>query len=369
MWLLVIGDPGSGKTEIIIQSLRTFPEAQIIGSLTPKCFLSSFKRDKNDTKDHGMLSRGGPSQVWLAQDWTDFAAMKVEDRAQVAATLRKIWDGELTGSTGVDDANKSWRGKVTMLAVAAPGFERHWAVLSDLGERFVTLRWRAGNRADAMSKVRKQAGNEDSIRKVAQEHMQKILEGSRHDSQMPTDDLMRRLDGMAEVICQLRRHVERESFGTREVVEVARCEFPSRVALALSQVVRTHCDLFHKDKAGLEELALGERLATDSIPSAIRQIIERIPRKGGVPYAAISRQVQVPLTTLKRCLDDLILLDVIRPYESKGWGDRVAQFTPDFLEVLYASGLQLQPRNLVLEKPRLLKNRLNLNSIYAVDGD
>ena len=36
LWLLVSGNPGSGKTEIVIQSLRTLPQTRIIGNLTPK---------------------------------------------------------------------------------------------------------------------------------------------------------------------------------------------------------------------------------------------------------------------------------------------------------------------------------------------
>jgi len=53
-WLLIIGDSGSGKTEIAMQSLRLLPDARMIGRVTPSCFLSS--REKGG-KQHAVPSR------------------------------------------------------------------------------------------------------------------------------------------------------------------------------------------------------------------------------------------------------------------------------------------------------------------------
>ena len=367
LWLLVIGNPGSGKTEIVIQSLRTLEHARIIGSLTPKCFLSSFSRGKSDTQDHSMLTSNGPSQIWLAKDFTTFGSMRSEDQKVVASRLREIHDGELVSDTGVG-GTKVWKGKVTMLAVATPGFERHWAALSDLGERFLTVRWRQGNRAGAMEKSRRQSGCEGAIRETSQGFMEEIVQGKRCAASMPGDDIMRRRDRIAEVVCQLRCHVERESGGKREIIEVSPPEFPTRVSMALSQVVRTHMDLFHTDKPGTEEFTLAERLAIDTVPTPIRSILECLPLKEGVKYATILRRSRIPKTTLERRLDDLIVTGVIKENSGPDWGDRIAVFTPDFADLLATSGLRFQASAPIIEMPRLLKNRGHKASFNPYDN-
>jgi hypothetical protein len=369
LWLLVIGNPGSGKTEIVIQSLRTLPQARIIGSLTPKCFLSSFSRGKADTQEHSMLIAGGASQIWLAKDFTTFVSMRQEDKTTIASQLREIHDGELVSDTGVG-GTKVWKGKVTMIAAATPGFERHWAALSDLGERFLTVRWRQGNRAGAMEKSRRQSGCEHAIRETAQGFMEEIVQGKRCSASMPTDDIMRRRDCIAEAVCQLRCHVERESGNRREVIEVSPPEFPTRVSMALSQVVRTHMDLFHREEPGVEEFALAERLAIDTIPAPVRTILGCIPAgtKESVNYATILRRSRLPESTLRRRLEDLVLTGVLRPLTAASWGDNLATFTTDFTELLTTSGLAFHSPGMVIEMPRLLKNRGHKASFCTEDN-
>lgn len=349
LWILAIGNQGSGKTEIIIQTLRNMPKARVIGNLTPKCFMSSYAK-QGDKREGGMLATGGPSQIWMAKDFTTFGSMRYEDRSIIAAQLREIWDGELVSDTGVQ-TGKVWRGKVTMIAVATPGFERHWAALSDLGERFMTVRWREGNRQGAMRKGRRQAGKEELIREVSQSKIMDLLENRATDADMPDDLNMRKRDAIAEVVCQLRRHVAREASHGNPIVEVSAPEFPTRVSMALSQIVRTHMDLFHRTEPGPEEYTLAERLAIDTIPVDRLRILECIPPEGGVKYGEILKKTRIPDATIRRRLEDLIAINTIEPYDSKVWTERIASLTGPFRELLADAGLQFHGRGEVVPFP------------------
>jgi hypothetical protein len=352
LWILALGDSGSGKSEIIIKTFGRFPRAREIGDLSPKAFLSHYKEGKADTQQHSMLWRGGPDQIWLAKDFTSFISMRWNDRNDIARALREIWDCKYTSDKGAN-GTKEWKGKITMLAVATPAFERAWSAMSQLGERFMTLRWRPGNEDGAMRKARRQMGKEDWIQEVSQDLVCRILSGKRQESVIPTDDVMRRRDAIAKVVARLRVHVEREDRGNnRDIIAVPSAEFPIRISTAFSQIVRTHMDLFHKISPDQEEFDLVERLALDTIPVDTRRIMQLIPPGGEVLYSEVLKHSGIPTMTLRRRLEDLEVTGILIKHGTKEWGFRTARLAEPFASILETSKLRLCGPGTVVEMPK-----------------
>jgi hypothetical protein len=365
LWLLIIGDSGSGKTEIAMQSLRLLPDARVVGRVTPSCFLSS--REKGG-KQNSLLYRGGHSQIWLFKDFTTFGSMRFEARAEVAAQLREIWDGENSSDTGSGDT-LHWVGKVTTIAAATPEFEEFWAALRNLGDRFTTVRWREPENAlPAMQKGRDQAGNEEEIRAKTQELIHLLWRDKQSQAKMPSGPLMDRIDMLASVVAQLRVFVSRESDNGRSILRIPKPEFPTRLSMAFSQVIRTHMDIMHKSKPDEEDFSLARRLAMDTIPPPRRRILECVPHNEAVSYGSLLYTTKLPRTSLQRQLEELVCLGVLdETVIDNDWSTRSACLSAYFRSRLDSAKVKFRPGAGLSVLPKK-RRKASLNPDYAVEN-
>ena len=330
-WLLIIGKSGTGKTAIAIQALQQLPDAKIIGRVTPSCFLSS--KEKGG-KENSLLFRGdggGHSQIWLFKDFTTFGSMRFEARAEVAAQLREIWDGENSSDTGAGAHH--WIGKVTAIAAATPEFEEYWAALRNLGDRFTTVRWREPSESDpAFKKSRAQAGHQDEIRTRVHEIVHLLYRDKTQGAQMPEGPMMDRIDTLAEIVAQMRVHVVRESDNGRSILRIPEAEFPTRLSMSFSQLIRTHMDIMHKIEADESDFSLARRLAFDTVPPIRRKILEYVPHDGEVTYGQILHSTRLPRNSLMRQIEEMVCLGILQESLSgtNEWSSRRASLEPDF---------------------------------------
>ena len=342
VWLMCLGEPSSGKGEILMHSLKSIPATQYIGSLTPKCFLSSWQKGGNR---NSLLHRSGSSKIWLAKDFTTFASMRVDDRGIVAAKLREIWDGNFTSDTGVGET-QHWEGKITLIAAATPSVEEKWGAMRNLGERFLTLRWRSGDWDGVKAKARAQAGHEKEIRAETTKLATLLTEMRDWPStELPTDFEMRKVDEMADIVAILRVHIPRESDGKREILSVPAPEVPSRIINALTQIARTHAGMMGQSHVIEEDVGLCGRVALDSIPEHRRQVLENLPLGDGiVDFGDLLRLTGLPRTSLQRIIEDLVALGVMDSNlgASEDWSGKIAALTPEFKARLTRSGLAWQ---------------------------
>lgn len=343
LWILMIGPSGAGKTDIVAQCLVNIPGAQIIGDLTPKCFLSGMQHAKEEPS---LLVSGGPSQLWISKEFTSFASMRYEDRALVAAQLRNVWDGEVTTNTGA--GRRAWKGKVSFLAVAPPEFEDHWAALRGLGERFITLRWRGPvSRKEINERMRKANGHRIEIRERVKQYVMRLFEQRWQTNIMPASGEMEQLDTTSELVCWLQTPVERYSDRDRSIKRRPDVGMPSRIGFALSQIVRTYNDVFHNEPGAVN---LAARLALDTIPPERREVLSTVPFRGSISYRQIKAAADIPETTLRRTIEDMQWLKILKfPDEGKKWPDRETSLKDDFREMLSRSLLVLPRTTDVVE--------------------
>lgn len=352
VWILLIGSAGSGKTELLIQSLRNLPEAHIISKVTPSCFLSG--REKGGRKN-SLLYRHGDSQLWLFKDFTTFVSMHATERTVVASYLREIWDGEMVAETGSGDTME-WKGKVTTIAVATPAFERHWSALSDLGERFMTVRWRTGDMMAMMKKAGLQDGNEDTIRERLNLLVGELFEGrwqGEMSNPVPSGEFRDNISHLSTITARLRTHVARETGHSRAIIDIPDSESPSRISGSLSKVARTNMDLFHRRTPGPEEYALVRRLAFDTIPQARLTILQTVPHTGEITCGSILYTTRLPRTSLQRQIEELEALNVLEHSTNPGdWSSRPVNITREFRAILDAGNIKLAKGNVIQMPPR-----------------
>lgn len=341
VWLQVIGASGSGKTELAIQACKALPLSRIIGDLTPKAFLSSAKGPKNS-----LLPPLGGSMIWLAKDFTTIYSMRPDDRKEVAARLREVWDGEIYRDTG-QGPTLGWYGKVTMIAAATPEVEEHWGALRALGERFLTLKWRSPvtdeSRIAAMQKSRTQLGHVKDIREDLAQRIQDLCDPRTFaSSEPPSDEVMQTMDITADLVALLRVKVERDYDMRRSIISIGTLELPTRISAGLAQIIRTHQAIFTGELPIDDSLRLARRVARDTIPTTRRQVLHYVPIQGkGAQFGDILRESRIPRTTLQRTLEELVALDVLDRTQvcEKQWEDNTADFAPDFAKRRKEAGL------------------------------
>lgn len=343
LWILLLGPSGSGKTEIVITANTSLHGSKVIGDITPAAFLSSYNRGPKNS----LLPPSGGNSIWLIKDFTTICSMRSDSLKEVATRFREVWDGEFNRETGVGPS-QTWKGKVTCLAVGTPNVEQSWGAMRTMGERFLYLRWRtsttpADNRI-VMQKVRKQMGQESEIRRLLAALTNDLVSILPLDTEPPPNGIVDQLDETADIVAKLRTNVLHDGQGAASpIVGVDSSELPTRIAMGVSQIFRTHQALFQHPPYS-ESLQLAHRLARDTIPAQRMEVLKYIPYDfgAGKQWGWIANESRIPPITLYRVLEELASIGVLDHQSSKVGAanhEHIAEFDRDFLARCKKAGL------------------------------
>jgi hypothetical protein len=244
----------------------------------------------------------------------------------VAGQLRKVYDGQLTKETGVEnrDGNGGWQGRISWITAMTPGAERKWVRHNPMGERFSIVRWRAARNHEAVSKkVLLQSAVEAKLTYLnADKQMneqiagprkwigwltQMLIEGERYAGQLPGNginegllrELVNQLQGLdltpkpdspseqlvydgglyalAEVVTQLRTIPNRPD--GRNIGQVLDRESSGRLQHQLIKAARGWAYL-HRREVEAADMRLVQRVAEDSIPISKKPIVDALYKAG-----------------------------------------------------------------------------------------
>jgi hypothetical protein len=173
VWLLVVGPPSSGKTEVL-SSMSGLENVHPAATLTEGALLSgTAQRDHAQDAKGGLLREIGEYGIVLAKDFGSVLSINRDTRSQMLAALREIYDGSWTRRVGVDGGKVlHWEGKIGLIGGCTPAFDRHHAVIAAMGDRFVLFR--LGGMVES----------EESRQDRAKQLMQRALSGSGDEKQL-----------------------------------------------------------------------------------------------------------------------------------------------------------------------------------------
>lgn len=343
VWLHVIGPSGSGKTALVIEALSILSKTTVMSKITDKAFLSGFRpggrAPKDKSKAYSFLDRIGSSQILLFKDFTTLLSERQDVQATVMAQLRELWDGELKKETGSLTEGLVWKGKVTILAACTPKLETHWSVGRALGERFLQVRLRGGDRLGMAAASALQQGHreeiDDGLHKLTKAFAS-VTRGTPPLREMPLGMLH-----IADMVARLRATVER-SYG--KVTEVNEPEAPTRIAAAMGQVAQAHASLFYRPKITEDDLRIARRMALDTIPLKKLLVLDAIPDVGDISTTELITATKIHRDIIGNVLDDLEALQVLTRKASNPSSDMVEgtwwEFTDDFKEIRKAAGAE-----------------------------
>lgn len=313
-WLFIVAPPGTGKTTISIMGASGLPEVIMLGDLTENTLLSGFYghaqpgllEKLGSTRKEGNTYITEGTGLLLVKDFTTVLTMRREKRATILGQLREVHDGEWKRDFGTGET-KIWRGPVGIVAAVTPALDRHYAIFTVLGERFLQVRWHRPDSPVAGEQAIDQQQNEDQIRAECQAAIAEILERSVAATPSLPREAKRRLAALAEVVAIGRTHVFRNSYGTREIDYAPEPEANTRISKQLASLARGIAALNRRAQVAEPDLQDAFRVGLDCLPVNRRKLL----------LAALAghdlNSVPMPRTVRRRELEELEALGLIEP--------------------------------------------------------
>jgi hypothetical protein len=311
-WLLIVGAPSSGKTEIIGAFAR-LDYTHSTATLTEAGLLSgSPKREKATDGTGGLLHTMGAFGILLTKDFGSVLSMHRDEQARVLAALREVYDGSWTRLLGVDGGRTlSWRGKCGFLGGCTPTIDRAHAVMGALGERFMLYRLALDDPTEQGNRRVANRGHEHQMRDDLDHAVADVLDGITSStkaaelSEAEKEWLVR----SAVFAVTARTAVERDGYH-REVELLPEREGPARLVGQLAQMSAGLSAVGLTDETRWRLLA---KLAGDCIPSLRRAVLVVLADAGRdwLTRAVVSDRTLIPYTTVGRTLEDLNLVGLV----------------------------------------------------------
>lgn len=320
VWLMIVGPAGCGKTTLFIRSLQGLRGATMMGDLTPKSFLSGASNGQS-------ILQPNEDALLLFKDFTSFLSKRFEERAAIASQLRELHDGDWSKATGMK-GQQGWSGKLTVIAACTPAVEKAWAVLRDLGERFITIRVDP----PSMDALFDMLQVERSARAISEGLRRRANAVAMAHTSNGIPDIPRaifnRLRSLARFVALCRQHVERDPHGKREVLETSPMEAPTRITSALRRVIQMSADMACREPNS-DDLRLAIRLAIDSIPKSDWQILRAIPPTGAVAVDTVVETTNLTLRAIQYRADAMRALGIL----GSEYGEDFLGLHPKFAEL------------------------------------
>jgi len=308
VWTVLVGPPGSGKSEALISTSR-LPDVHATATLTEPALLSgSSRRERAATAKGGLLRAIGDYGLILCKDLGSVFSMHREQRAAVLAALREVYDGSWTRHVGSDGGQTlSWTGKVGLLAGSTPTIDRHHAVMGTMGERFILFRMPKVEGERQARRALRHAGSSREMRAELAETVAGLFDAGLPRQPRAADAAeSERLVRLATLVVSCRSAVERDGY-SRDVELIPDAEAPARLVIVLERL------LAGLDAIGAERQTawrIVTKAALDSIPALRRAVIETLT-SGEASTTEVAEAVRYPTQTTRRALEDLTAHEII----------------------------------------------------------
>lgn len=337
VWVLVLGPPSGGKTEQVV-GLTGLPETVLASTVTESALLSgTSQKERAADASGGLLRQVGEHGLLVMKDFTSVLAQNRDARQAALGALREIHDGSWSRAVGTDGGKVlSWSGKLGVVAGCTNAYDKHYGVISQLGDRFLLVRL-AEDTDDpdaAVTEVGMSAlthSEDETVEKRMRRELTAALSGmvtgadrGRTHRELEHAEKME-LVRLARYAGVSRTPVDRDGY-SGDLLTVPAPEGPGRLTIAFRQML-----------GGLEALGADpetcwrvlRRLAIDTAP-AMRTTVLRVVVGIGDPERTsdIAKDAGLVTKTANRVLDDLALIGLVERSKSGDKDNSPDQWEP-----------------------------------------
>lgn len=326
IWLFVIGASGTGKSSLVGSVMQGLPYYNVLSNITPQTFMSGLQLGKKTTT--GLLQRLGDSILFWVSDLSSITSMREDGRLVVMAQLREMYDGTIHKDYG-NGKVEDWKGKCTLIAGCTPAVETQWGTQRDLGERFLNVRWRAGDEEELAIMAALMEDEGDTRTQTTEFTRQWVGDLIALREFVPMLTRQQIIDfkfhTMAATVAQLRVSIQRDKRNTSQIVEIGTAEGPGRIIKTLTGIATTHAALMGKEAVDNEDWLLAQRVARESVPGRRGMILSSFADTGKSSMSVYDMQLAldrkkwgVSTSTVRNNLEDLVALGALSSSEHSG---------------------------------------------------
>ncbi|WP_109788980.1 bifunctional DNA primase/polymerase [Mycolicibacterium chlorophenolicum] len=318
LWLLLVSGASTAKSETVTR-LENCERVVPVSTLTTEAALLSAtgKDDKDPNATGGILREVGESGIIVFKDVTSILSMNPSTRAPILAALREIYDGEWHRGKGTDGGSRlHWKGRVIVVGAVTTAWDKHHAVVAEMGDRFILLRIdstdleaRLAHGAQAIENT----GDEYTMRAKLSGLVAKVIENvnPRVVPKLNAVDQQRIL-AAANFASYARTAVETNYKG--DVIDSHAPEGPARLSKQLTQLFRGSCVIGLNRSAAM---SLVIRSARDCIPPLRLLVLEDLAQHPRSRTNDVRKRLQKPAATIDRVIQSLVALGMVEQDESE----------------------------------------------------
>ena len=311
-WLLVVGPPSSGKTEVL-GAVYDLPECHPVSSLTEAGLLSgSLSRDQEATG--GLLLQLGDRGLILAPDFGTVLTEHASTRNRLFACLREVYDGRFVRRLGTAGGRTfAWKGHAGLIAACTEAIDTPSIDLGILGERFIYYRVPRSTPEDdfiACQVAAENAARQPEIRAERVGAVAAFFEALVLPDELPllTTAEHDRLSMLATLGARRRSPVVRDGYA-RTIETVPGHERPMRL---FGQLRQLHAGMVVIGTPTNELWRLLAQVALGGTHPGRRSIVENLLSRPGVHTTSnVAGHCGLPNSTARRHLEDLVAHGVL----------------------------------------------------------
>ncbi len=250
----------------------------------------------------------------IVKDFTTVLSLNNDTRREIFSILRDVFDGNYSKSFGSEAGVVSYDSRFGLIGATTPAIDRFYTVDSDLGERFLKLRFEQKETAEMIFQSLENSTREPEITEEIQRAVFSCLNCSipKKVDRIPfeNDTLKTKLIILSDLGAKLRSQVSRNGY-TKEVEFLPVPEVGTRLVKQLSKLLYGIALVREKEAISNDEYNLGLRIVNDNLASNRAIILRFLTGSTDKSLADISMYTKIPTSTVRYAVEDLILLDIV----------------------------------------------------------
>jgi len=270
LWMFLVAPSGGMKSEII-RSISRYHRAYTLDSLTPQTFISgkfvTVPGSKTKDNPEGVRIPAGILQhldgkVLVIKDFTVILGMRKENRYEIFAQLRSIYDGYWEKAFGSMLYPVRVYATIGFVAGVTPAIDDHIKVTTTLGERFLKIRQHPDSMATT-ARAQQNLGYEVEMRHELSGAVKSFLMNLKFDKLVEfSERQIKELILLANYVAKMRVWVRVETWQGKVInINLVEPEVPTRAVKQLKKLgiglalVRGHSEVTDDDMDTLRRVA------------------------------------------------------------------------------------------------------------------
>jgi GTPase SAR1 family protein len=308
IWILLIGNPGSGKTTMV-NSFSASQAVYTISTLTPASILSAYK-DGGES-----ILEKCKNKVLVIKDFSTITELNADMRNYLFSMLRDAYDGEIRRATG--KGSMEFKGKFGIIGCATFSIEAFKKMEGLLGERFIHIKMFRNNTDEVLKMARMTINDKNKMNMELQSagsaYVKTILESPITYSDIKLDDVEHKaITELSKIIIKVRTNVYRDPYSKEITFPAEVIEEPQRIYKQLSILYMSLKAIDKIDKTNDDNMSILIKIMLDALPIIRTKVLSAILKSGTNDIDVIANEAKLSRSYVSRIIEEMVFLDIIR---------------------------------------------------------